>query len=56
MICSDIYREQVQKVLVGFKGRREAVDGQQLVDIAVEVLQFAQVDLVLVDVVGQGLV
>lgn len=56
MICSDAHREQMQKVLVGLKGRRAAVDGQQLVDVAVEMLQLAQVDLVLVDVVGQRLV
>lgn len=55
-MCSDIYREQVQKVLVGLKGRREAMDGQQLVDVAVKMLQLAQVDLVLVDVVRQRLV
>lgn len=57
MISSrDTYCEQVQKVLVGLKGRREAVNGQQLIDVAVEMLQLAQVDLVLSDIVGQRLV
>lgn len=32
------------------------MNGQQVVDIAVEMLQLAQVDLVLVDIVRQGLV
>lgn len=46
----------MQKVLVGLKGRCEAVDGQQLVNVAVEMLQLAQVNLVLIDVVGQRLI
>lgn len=46
----------MQKVFVGLKRRRAAVDGQQVADVAVEVLQLAQVDLVLADVVRQGLV
>lgn len=46
----------MQKVLVGFKGRRAAVNGQQVVDVAVQVLQLAQVDLVLLQIVGQRLV
>lgn len=46
----------MQKVLIGLEGRRAAVNGQQVVDIAVEMLQLAQVYLVLVDVVRQGLV
>lgn len=32
------------------------MNGQQVVDVAVEVLQLAQVNLVLVDVVRQGLI
>lgn len=51
-----LYREQMQKVFVGLEGRRAAVNGQQVVDVAVQVLQFAQVDLLLVDEVRQGLV
>lgn len=50
------YREQVQKVFVGFEWRRRAVKGQQVVDVAVQVLQLAQVDLLLFDVIWQGLV
>lgn len=46
----------MQKVFVGLERRRAAVDGQQVADVAVEVLQLAQVDLVLTDVVRQGLV
>lgn len=46
----------MQKVLIGLEGRRAAVNGQQVVDIAVEILQLAQVYLVLVDVVRQGLI
>lgn len=50
------YREQVQEVFVGLEGGRAAVDGQQVADVAVQVLQLAQVDLLLVDVVRQRLV
>lgn len=50
------YSEQMQKVFVGLKRRRAAVNGQQVIDVAVEMLQLAQVNLVLVDVVGQGLI
>lgn len=50
------HREQMQEVFVGLERWRAAVDGQQVVDVAVQVLQFAQVDLVLVQVVWQGLV
>lgn len=50
------YREQMQKVFVGLERRRVAVYRQQVVDVAVEMLQLAQVDLVLVDVVRQGLI
>lgn len=32
------------------------MNGQQVIDVAVQVLQLAQVDLVLFDVVWQGLV
>lgn len=46
----------MQEVFVGFKGRCAAVDGQQIADVAVEVLQLAQVNLVLTNVVRQGLV
>ena len=46
----------MQEVFVGLEGGRAAVDGQQLVDVAVEVLQLAQVDLVPLHVVGQRLV
>lgn len=46
----------MQEVFVGLEGRRAGVDGHQVVDVAVQVLQLAQVDLVLVDVVRQGLV
>lgn len=50
------YCEQMQKVFVGLERRRAVVNGEQVADVAVEVLQLAQVDLVLADVVGQGLV
>lgn len=50
------HREQMQKVFVGLKRRLAAVNGQQVVDVAVQVLQFAQVDLFLVYVVRQRLV
>lgn len=50
------YCEQMQKVFVGLKRRREAVDGQQVADVVVEVLQLAQVNLVLTNVVRQGLI
>ena len=46
----------MQQVLVGLEGRCAAVDGQQVVDVAVKVLQLAQVDLVPINVVGQCLV
>lgn len=46
----------MQKVFVGLKGWCAAVNGQQVVDIAVQVLQLAQVDLVLLNVVWQGLI
>ena len=54
--CLVWYREQMQEVFVGLEGRRAGVDGHQVVDVAVQVLQLAQVDLVHVDVVRQGLV
>lgn len=50
------YCEQMQQVFVGLEGRRAAVNGQQVVDVAVQVLQLAQVDLLLVYVVRQSLV
>lgn len=56
LLVSISYREQMQKVFVGLKGRRAAVNGQQVIYVAVQVLQFAQVDLVFVDVVWQGLI
>lgn len=46
----------MQKVFVGLQGRRAAVDGHQVADVAVQVLQLAQVDLVPIDVVRKGLV
>lgn len=46
----------MQKVFVGLERRRAAVDGQQIADVAVEVLQLAQVDLVLTNVVRQRLI
>lgn len=46
----------MQKVFIGLKRWRAAVDGQQVIDVAVQVLQLAQVDLVLVDVAGQSLI
>lgn len=46
----------MQKVFVGLKRRCAAVNGQQVVDVAVEVLQLTQVNLVLIDVVWQGLI
>lgn len=46
----------MQKVFVGLKRRRAAVDGQQIADVAVEVLQLAQVNLVLTNVVRQRLI
>lgn len=56
LLVSVSYREQVQKVFVGLEGRRAAVDGQQVADVAVQVLQLAQVDLVLLNVVWQDFV
>lgn len=50
------YCEQVQKVFVGLEGRRAAVNGQQIANVAVKVLQLAQVNLVLANVVRQGLI
>lgn len=50
------YCEQVQEVFVGLERRRAAVNGQQVADVAVQVLQLAQVDLILFYVVRQGLV
>lgn len=35
---SVLYREQMQKVFVGLERRRVAVEGQQIVDVAVQVL------------------
>lgn len=46
----------MQEVFVGLKGRRAVVNGQQVVDVAVQVLQLAQVDLVSLDKVWQSLV
>lgn len=46
----------MQKVFVGLKRWCAGVNGQQVVDVAVQVLQLAQVDLVIVDVVRQGLI
>lgn len=46
----------MQEVFVGLERRRAGVDGQQVIDVAVQVLQLAQVDLVPFDVVRQGLV
>lgn len=46
----------MQKVFVGLKRRCAAVNGQQVVDVAVEVLQLTQVNLVVIDVVWQGLI
>lgn len=54
--CFVLYREQVQKVFVGLEGWCAAVNCQQVIDVAVQVLQLAQVDLVLFDVVRQGLI
>lgn len=46
----------MQKVFVGLERRLAAVDGQQVVDVAVQVLQLAQVDLLLLNVVRHGLI
>lgn len=46
----------MQKVFVGLEGRRAAVNGQQIANVAVKVLQLAQVNLVLANVVRQGLI
>lgn len=46
----------MQKVLVGLKRRRTAVNGQQVVDVTVEMLQFAQVYFVVLHIIRQSLV
>jgi hypothetical protein len=46
----------MQQILVGFKRRRAGVYRQQVRDVRVEMLQFPQVNLLLLQVVWQGLV
>lgn len=50
------YCEQMQKVFVGLEGRRAAVNSQQIANVAVKVLELAQVNLVLANVVRQGFI
>lgn len=50
------HREQVQQVFVGLKWWLALVDGQQIADVAVQVLQLSQVDLVNLQVVRQSFV
>lgn len=46
----------MQEVLVGVEGRCAGVDVQQLLDVAVQVLNFTQVDLVFLQVAGKHLI
>lgn len=50
------HREQVQQVLVGLERRFALVDGKQLADVAVQVLQLAQVDFLVLQVIRQRLI